>query len=202
MIPAGGLSPDRRRWIHPRHHFFLPHHVLSRVFRGKFVAGLKRSHPQLTFSGALQPLRQDQAFASFLRTLFRQDWVVYLKPPFGGPEHVLRYLAGYTHRVAISNHRLVAFQHDQVTFRCQSSAPYNSQKPLDSRPPSTSIFVIPSVFPNPTPTHSPQLSKDPNPIPIAHRIRRKRQRLRSTDFIASPATALDLRGIPAWRDLR
>ena len=95
----------------------MPRHVLRRVFRGKFVDALKKSHRQLILSGALQPLRQDQAFASFLRTLFRQDWVVYLKPPFGGPQHVLRYLAGYTHRVAISSHRLVAFQHDNVTFR-------------------------------------------------------------------------------------
>ena len=73
VIPAGGLSPDHRRWIHPRFHFLLPRNVLSRVFRGKFVAALKRSRTQLTLSGALKPLRQDRAFASFLRTLFRQD---------------------------------------------------------------------------------------------------------------------------------
>jgi hypothetical protein len=102
--------------------------VLSRVFRGKFVAALKRNHHQLTFSGALQPFRQDQAFASFLRTLFRQDWMVYLKSPFGGPHHVLRYLAGYTHRVAISNHRLVTFQHDQVTFRYKDYAHGNKKR--------------------------------------------------------------------------
>jgi hypothetical protein len=106
----------------------LPRHVLRRVFRGKFVDGLKQSHPQLRFSGALQPLRQEQAFASFLRTLFRQDWVVYLKPPFGGPQQVLRYLAGYTHRVAISNHRLVAFDHDQVTFRYKDYAHGNKKR--------------------------------------------------------------------------
>jgi hypothetical protein len=96
--------------------------VLSRVFRGKFVDGLEKSHSQLTLSGALHPLRQPPAFASFLRTLFRQNWVVYLKPPFGGPQYVLRYLAGYTHRVAISNHRLVAFEHDKVTFRYKDYA--------------------------------------------------------------------------------
>jgi hypothetical protein len=133
VIPAGGLAPDHRRWIHPRYHFLLPRHVLRRVFRGKFVDVLKKSHPQFTLSGALQPLRQEQAFASFLRTLFRQDWVVYLKPPFGGPQHVLRYLAGYTHRVAISNHRLVAFDHDQVTFRYKSEiggpAPDRDERP-------------------------------------------------------------------------
>jgi hypothetical protein len=129
VIPAGGLSPDHRRWIHPRYHFFLPRHVLRRVFRGKLVDALKQSHPQLTLSGALHPLREERAFASFLRTLFRQNWVVYLKPPFGGPQYVLRYLAGYTHRVAISNHRLVAFQHDQVTFRYKDYA-HGSKKRL------------------------------------------------------------------------
>jgi len=128
VIPGGGLSPDHLRWIHPRYHFLLPRHVLSRVFRGKFVDGLKKSHRQLTLSGALQPLRHDQAFASFLRTLFRQNWVVYLKPPFGGPQHVLRYLAGYTHRVAISNHRLVAFEHDKVTFRYKDYAHGNKKR--------------------------------------------------------------------------
>ena len=128
VIPAGGLSPDHHRWIHPRYHFFLPRHVLSRVFRGKFVDALEKSHPQLTLSRALQPLRQPPAFASFLRTLFRQDWVVYLKPPFAGPQHVLRYLAGYTHRVAISNHRLVAFEHDKVTFRYKDYAHGNKKR--------------------------------------------------------------------------
>jgi hypothetical protein len=118
VIPAGGLSPDHPRWIHPHYPFLLPVKVLSRVFRGKFVAGLKRRfrQGQLIFAGSLQPLSDPKAFASFLRTLFRQDWVVYAKPPFGGPERVLRYLARYTHRVAISNHRLVAFEHDRVTF--------------------------------------------------------------------------------------
>ncbi len=128
VIPAGGPSPDHQRWVHPRYHFFLPRRVLSRVFRGKFVAGLKKGHPQLVLSGALQPLQEKQAFASFLRPLFRQDWVVYLKPPFGGPQHVLGYLAGYTHRVAISNHRLVSFEHDQVTFRWKDYAHGNKKR--------------------------------------------------------------------------
>jgi len=119
VIPAGGLSPDHTQWIHSRYPFFLPVHALSRVFRGKFVAGLKRHFQlrQLTFAESLQPLANEKAFRSFLRPLFRQNWVVYSKPPFGGPHHVLGYLARYTHRVAISNHRLVAFEHDQVTFR-------------------------------------------------------------------------------------
>lgn len=130
VVPAGGLSPDHQRWIHPRYAFFLPVKVLSRVFRGKFTAGLKRAFRKrnLTFPGALQPLAHEQAFRSFLRSLFRQDWVVYAKPPFGGPQHVLHYLARYTHRVAISNHRLVNFADDQVTFRWKDYAHGSKQK--------------------------------------------------------------------------
>ncbi len=130
VIPAGGLSPDHTRWIHPRYPFFLPVHVLSRVFRGKFVAGLKRrfQQHQLTFAGSLQPLDNEKAFRSFLRPLFRQNWVVYAKPPFGGPHHVLGYLARYTHRVAITNHRLVAFEQDQVTFRWKDYAHGNKKR--------------------------------------------------------------------------
>jgi hypothetical protein len=119
VVPAGGLSPDHERWVHARSSFFLPVKVLSRVFRGKFIAGLKRAfrNGELCLPGALQALQRPKAFQSFLRSLFRKDWVVYSKPPFGGPEHVLHYLARYTHRVAISNHRLVALADGKVTFR-------------------------------------------------------------------------------------
>jgi hypothetical protein len=101
-VPGGGLSADHARWISSRSHFFLPVKVLSRVFGGKFVAGLKRAfrRKKLTFHGTCRPLSNEKALAQFLRTLFRQDWVVYSKPPFGGPKHVLQYLARYTHRVA------------------------------------------------------------------------------------------------------
>jgi len=125
VIPAGGLSPDGKQWIHPRYNaFFLPVKVLSRVFRGKFVAGLKRAFRkgELLFPGSLQALEGEKTFAAFLRKLFRQDGVVYAKPPFGGPEHVLHYLARYTHRVAISNHRLIQLTDGQVTFRWKDYA--------------------------------------------------------------------------------
>jgi transposase-like zinc-binding protein/putative transposase len=91
VIPAGGLSADHQRWVHPRYPFFLPVKVLGRVFRGKFVAGLKRAYRNgdLCLPCSLKPLAQDRIFRSFLRSLFRQDWVVYAKPPFGGPEYVL-----------------------------------------------------------------------------------------------------------------
>jgi hypothetical protein len=130
VVPAGGLSLDHTRWIRSHPRFFLPIHVLRRVFRGKFVAGLKLAFQrgQLHFSGALTLLAQPKIFASWLRPLFRKDWVVYSKPPFGGPEYVLQYLGRYTHRVAISNHRLVSFADGQVTFRWRDSAHNNQQK--------------------------------------------------------------------------
>jgi predicted Zn-ribbon and HTH transcriptional regulator len=130
VVPAGGLSPDHQRWIHPRYRFFLPRKVLGRVFRGKFVDALRQAFAdgQLGFYGDLKLLAEAKAFSSFLRPLFRQDWVVYCKPPFGGPQHVLRYLGRYTHRVAISNHRLVSLEGDQVTFRWRDSAHGNQQR--------------------------------------------------------------------------
>jgi putative transposase/transposase-like zinc-binding protein len=130
VVPAGGLSADRKRWIKPRYAFFLPVKVLSRVFRGKFVAALKRAFQdgQLSFHGDLRLLVQPKTFAAWLRTLFRKDWVVYSKPPFGGPDYVLRYLGRSTHRVAISNHRLVSFADHQVSFRWRDSAHKNEQR--------------------------------------------------------------------------
>ena len=135
VIPAGGLSSDRTRWVHPKYAFFLPVKVLSRVFRGKFVDGLRRAHrhKQLRFGGPLTALEESKNFAAFLRTLFRQDWVVYAKPAFGGPAQVLRYLGRYTHRVAISNHRLLAFDDERVTFRWKDYAHGNQQRKMTLR---------------------------------------------------------------------
>src|SRR6266704_7144610 len=132
VVPAGGLSLDHTRWIRSRPRFFLPIQVLRRVFRGKFVAALKSAfeHGQLHLAGELAPLTHPKFFAAWLRPLFRKDWIVYSKPPFGGPEYVLQYLGRYTHRVAISNHRLVSFQDGQVTFRWRDSADHNKQKLL------------------------------------------------------------------------
>jgi hypothetical protein len=132
VIPAGGLSPDRSHWVRSRSGFFLPVRVLSRVFRGKFIAGLKRlfRSGKLILAGRLKPLAKRKAFYAFLRPLFRKDWVVYAKRPFGGPDHVLHYLARYTHRVAISNHRLIAFENDQVTFRWKDYAHRNKKRKM------------------------------------------------------------------------
>jgi hypothetical protein len=130
VVPAGGLSPDHTRWIHPRYAFFLPVKVLGRVFRGKFVEALKQAFAagKLGFHGQMKSLARPKAFSSLLRQLFRHDWVVYSKRPFGGPEHALRYLGCYTHRVAISNHRLVSFVDGKVTFRWRDSARKNKKR--------------------------------------------------------------------------
>jgi hypothetical protein len=130
ILAAGGLSPDHIGWIGSSRRFFLPVKVLGRVFRGKFVAGLKTAFHSgdLHFHGTFQHLAEPRAFHAWLRTLFRQDWVVYAKRPFGGPEHALRYLGAYTHRVAISNHRLVALSDGQVTFRWRDSAHGNKKR--------------------------------------------------------------------------
>jgi len=130
VVPAGGLSPDHTRWIHSHYRFFLPIEVLGCVFRGKFVAALRQAFAagKLGFHGQLKSFAQPQAFSSLLRQLFRHHWVVYSKRPFGGPEYALRYLGRYTHRVAISNHRLVSFVDGQVTFRWRDSAHKNKQR--------------------------------------------------------------------------
>jgi hypothetical protein len=130
VLAAGGLAPDHSRWISSHRSFFLPIKVLSRVFRGKFVAGLRTAFREgkLQFHGHLIPLAQPLTFASWLRLLFRHDWVVYAKRPFGGPEHALRYLGNYTHRVAISNHRLVALTDHDVTFRWRDSTHGNKKR--------------------------------------------------------------------------
>ena len=130
VVPAGGLSPDHARWIRSRDNYFLPKKVLAELFRGKFVDALKEAfqNGQLHFHGDLKLLAQPEIFAAWLRPLHRQDWVVYLKRPFGGPAYVVQYLGRYTHRVAISNHRLVSFKDGQVTFRWRDSAHHNEQK--------------------------------------------------------------------------
>jgi hypothetical protein len=130
VIPAGGLSLDHTCWIKSRSRFFLSIQVLRCVFRGKFVAALKQAfqNGQLNFPGNLALLAQPKIFAAWLRSLYRKDWVVYAKRPFGGPEYVLQYLGRYTHRVAISNHRLVSFVEGKVTFRWRDSAHNNEQK--------------------------------------------------------------------------
>ena len=132
VVPGGGLSPDGSRWIACREGFFLPVKVLSRVFRGKFLALLKQAHARdpLHFPPELRELADAQRLRQWLAPLSAKEWVVYAKAPFGGPEQVLKYLARYTHRVAISNNRLVSLENGQVTFRYQDYAHGNQRRTL------------------------------------------------------------------------
>src|SRR5208283_2887620 len=130
VVPGGGLSRDHQRWIPSPPNFFLPVKVLSRVFRGKFLDELGRAFrsKRLAFHGTCRPLENRKAFYAFLDTLLEHDWVVYAKKPFGGPEHVLHYLARYTHRVAISNHRLVEVTDTHVSFGWKDYAHHNKRR--------------------------------------------------------------------------
>lgn len=118
VIPQGGIAPDHKSWIHPRYRFFLPVKVLAKVFRGKFLAGLRRLYGEkkLRCAGPAAALGHPKYFAKLIRRLYKQRWFVYAKPAFGGPMQVIRYPGRYTHRVAISNHRLVNFDGEKVTF--------------------------------------------------------------------------------------
>ena len=119
VLPAGGLASAGTRWVPCRPHFFLPVRVLSRRFRRLYLAGLAQTYAQgqLTLAGRCQELAEPTPWQRLLATLRAKEWVVYAKEPIQDPRHVLQYLARYTHRVAISNHRLVALQDGQVTFR-------------------------------------------------------------------------------------
>jgi len=119
IVPGGGLSSDGERWIACRKNFFLPVRVLSRLFRRRFLDGLARLHRdgRLVFFGEHTGLADRTAFDAFLAPLRSTEWVVYAKEPFAGPKAVLAYLSRYTHRVAISNSRLISIGEDSVTFR-------------------------------------------------------------------------------------
>ena len=119
IVPGGGVSPDGERWIACRLGFFLPVPVLSRLFRRLFLEGLNAAYQagRLQFFADHAALAQPAAFQTFLTTLRKVEWVVYAKRPFGGPDAVLAYLSRYTHRTAIANSRLVAFDGKRVTFK-------------------------------------------------------------------------------------
>ena len=118
LVPAGGLAPDQSHWVPCRRNFLLPVRVLGTLFRGKYLALLEESfrNRELTFHGELHSLADPAAFARLLREARRRRWVVYAKAPFGGPEPVLKYLARYTHRIAIANSRLLSISDDAITF--------------------------------------------------------------------------------------
>ena len=130
VVPGGGLSPDGHSWIRCRPGFFLPVRVLSRLFRRLFLEALQQAYDsgKLQFHGELQMLCHPRQFTAYLTPLRQAEWVVYAKPPFGGPQQVLAYLGRYTHRVAISNQRLLAHQHDTVTFQWKDYRRHGRQK--------------------------------------------------------------------------
>jgi hypothetical protein len=132
VVPGGGISPDQTQWIHSRPNFLVPVPVLKIVFRAKVRDGLKRLFRagKLVFAGQIAPLSNWKAFLAFLEPLCKKEWVVYAKAPFRGPDHLLQYLARYTHRVAISNHRLIAFDGESVTFRYKDYARGNKKRKM------------------------------------------------------------------------
>jgi hypothetical protein len=130
VVPGGGLSLDGSHWVACRPGFFLPVRVLSRRFRTLYLRYLEQAYAtgKLQFHGDLQPLSEPRAFARYLAPLRLAEWVVYSKPPFGGPERVLNYLGRYTHRVAISNDRLQELKDGKVTFTYKDYKHENRQK--------------------------------------------------------------------------
>lgn len=132
VVPGGGLCPKTGKWIDGRSDFFLPVKALSAVFRGKFIAGVQalRRQGSLGFHGNASALADEHNFQKWIKSLYRTPWVVYAKRPFGGPEQVIRYLGRYTHRIAIDNRRLIAFQNGRVTFAYKDYRQGNAQKQM------------------------------------------------------------------------
>ncbi len=132
LVTGGGLSLDGKRWLRSRKDFFIPVKVLSCLFRGKFLDGLKKEYEAglLQFPGQVEELKEASVFKRFLTNLYHQPWVVYCKPPLKHPKKVVDYLGRYTHRVALSNDRLVKLEGNEVTFRWRDSADNNTIKLL------------------------------------------------------------------------
>jgi hypothetical protein len=132
VVPGGGIAPDGTHWVACRPGFFLPVRVLSRLFRGKFLSLLRGAYErqQLSFHGQQRHLEDPTLFRHLVAALQEKEWVVYAKPPFGGPETALKYLARYTHQVAISNRRLVGIEDGKVLFHWKDYADGNQQKTM------------------------------------------------------------------------
>ena len=133
VVPAGGLSADGTRWKAARKRFFLPVRPLAKLFRGKFLAYLEEAflRGRLQFYGSLRELEHPVEFDNWIATLRKQRWVVYAKPPFGGPEYVVKYLARYTHRIAIANGRLISLDNGVVRFQWRDSQYGHQIKEMD-----------------------------------------------------------------------
>lgn len=132
VVPGGGLDKKTGQWIHSRKNYFLPVQVLSRMFRGKFLSFLRKAYEKekIIFPGVIASLSEENRFHELCALMYKKEWVIYSKPPFGSPKLVLRYLGRYTHRVAISNQRLVKFKEHRVTFRWKDYAHQNKKKSM------------------------------------------------------------------------
>ena len=130
VVPSGGLTFDGNRWINSKKDFFIPVKVLSRKFRGKFLFYLKRAYYSnaLKYTTGIEELTKKHIFQSFINKLYKKEWIVYCRPPFGSAEYVLEYLGRYTHRVAISNHRIVNLENGYVTFKWRDYKDHNKEK--------------------------------------------------------------------------
>lgn len=130
IVPSGGLSLDGSRWINSKKDFFIPVKVLSRKFRGKFLYYFKKAYynNDLKFTNDIEDLGHKNIFQCFVDRLYDKEWVVYCKPPFGSAEHVVEYLGRYTHRVAISNNRIEAFENGYVVFKWKDYSDNNKEK--------------------------------------------------------------------------
>ena len=130
IVPGGGLTPNKGNWIPSKKKFFLPVRILSKVFRGKFLSALESAYHQntLVFHYDLCQFKSPDTFKALLKKAVAKNWVVYSKEPFGGPKQVFKYLGNYTHRVAISNHRIVSCAEDFVTFRWKDRKNDNQKK--------------------------------------------------------------------------
>jgi len=130
IIPSGGLTFDGNRWVNSKKDFFIPVKVLSRKFRGKFLFYLKKAYYSnaLKCNPGIEELTEEHIFQSFIDKLYKKEWIVYCKPPFGSAEYVLEYLGRYTHKVAISNHRIVNLENGYVTFKWRDYKDHNKEK--------------------------------------------------------------------------
>jgi len=130
IVPSGGLTFDGTRWINSKKDFFISVKVLSRKFRGKFLFYLKKAYHNnsIKYTTGIQELTEKHIFQSFIDKLYKKEWIVYCKPPFGSAEHVLEYLGRYSHRVAISNHRIVNLENGYVTFKWKDYRDHNKEK--------------------------------------------------------------------------
>jgi len=132
IVSGGGVALEGQQWVHTKEYYLFPVQALSRMFRGKFLAGLKALYDEgkLEFHGQLEPLALASEFAGLLRTAAKENWVVYAKRPFAGPRQVLKYLSNYTHRVAISNRRLLQAHGQSVTFSYRDYADGQRRKTM------------------------------------------------------------------------